>query len=59
MEYLWNDLYRHAEEVPSPAWHGEVLADASGRLPKVVRCSAIGRPRKPESAINAEKSSRR
>jgi hypothetical protein len=27
MEYLWDDLCRHAEEVPSPAWHGEVLAE--------------------------------
>lgn len=27
MEYLWNDLCRHAEEVPSPAWHGNVLAE--------------------------------
>lgn len=26
MEYLWDDLCRHADEVPSPAWHGEVLA---------------------------------
>ena len=26
MEYLWDDLCRHANEVPSPAWHGEVLA---------------------------------
>ncbi len=26
MEYLWDDLCRHAEEVPSPAWHGNVLA---------------------------------
>jgi hypothetical protein len=27
MEYLWDDLCHHAEEVPSPAWHGEVLAE--------------------------------
>jgi len=26
MEYLWDDLYRHANEVASPVWHGEVLA---------------------------------
>ncbi len=26
MEYLWDDLCRHAEAVSSPAWHGEVLA---------------------------------
>ena len=26
MEYLWDDLCRHAEDVPSPVWHGEVLA---------------------------------
>jgi len=26
MEYLWDDLCRHADEVISPAWHGEVLA---------------------------------
>lgn len=26
MEYLWDDLCRHADEVPSPAWHDEELA---------------------------------
>jgi hypothetical protein len=26
MEYLWDDLCRHAEQVVSPVWHGEVLA---------------------------------
>ena len=26
MEYLWDDLCRHADEVSSPDWHGEVLA---------------------------------
>ncbi len=27
MERLWADLSRHPEEIPSPDWHGEVLAD--------------------------------
>lgn len=27
MEYLWDDLCRHADEVPSPGWHGGVLAE--------------------------------
>lgn len=26
MEYLWDDLCRHADEMPSPEWHGEVLS---------------------------------
>ncbi|HUW24907.1 MAG TPA: addiction module protein [Gallionella sp.] len=26
MEYLWDDLCRHADEVPSPTWHGEALS---------------------------------
>jgi Putative addiction module component len=26
MEYLWDDLCRHADEIAPPAWHGEVLA---------------------------------
>ena len=26
MEYLWDDLCRHADEVPSPVWHADVLA---------------------------------
>lgn len=26
MEYLWDDLCRHAEGVVSPASHGEILA---------------------------------
>lgn len=25
MEYLWDDLCRHASESLSPAWHGELL----------------------------------
>ena len=26
MERLWADLSRHPENVPSPQWHGDVLA---------------------------------
>ena len=26
MEYLWDDLCRHAGEKLSPSWHGDVLA---------------------------------
>lgn len=40
MEYLWDDLCRHAEEVPSPAWHGEVLAQ---REQSVAEGSAVFR----------------
>jgi len=25
MEYLWDGLCRHADEIPSPAWHGDLL----------------------------------
>jgi hypothetical protein len=27
MEYLWDDLCQHADQVQSPAWHSEVLAE--------------------------------
>ena len=27
MERLWDDLCRHPEDVPSPAWHETVLAE--------------------------------
>ena len=27
MERLWSDLSRCPEDVPSPEWHGEVLAE--------------------------------
>ena len=27
MERLWSDLSRRPEDVPSPDWHGEVLAE--------------------------------
>lgn len=27
MESLWDDLCRHEESVPPPAWHGTILAD--------------------------------
>jgi hypothetical protein len=32
MEELWDDLCRSAEGVPSPAWHGEVLAARAKRV---------------------------
>lgn len=27
LERLWDDLSRRPEDIPSPAWHGTVLAD--------------------------------
>ena len=27
MERLWSDLSRRPEDIPSPEWHGEVLAE--------------------------------
>ena len=27
MEKLWDDLSRRPEDVPSPKWHGDVLAE--------------------------------
>ena len=27
MEALWDDLSRRPEDLPSPAWHGDVLAE--------------------------------
>ena len=32
MELLWDDLCRTPEDVPSPAWHGEVLAAPERQL---------------------------
>lgn len=32
MEELWDDLCRSPEGVPSPAWHGEVLAARAQRV---------------------------
>ena len=34
MELLWDSLRRRPEDVPSPAWHGEILAE---RMAKVER----------------------
>jgi hypothetical protein len=31
MEQLWEALCRSDQEVPSPSWHGNVLADRKGR----------------------------
>jgi putative addiction module component (TIGR02574 family) len=31
MEQLWDALCREPEEMSSPAWHAEVLADRKGR----------------------------
>jgi hypothetical protein len=27
MEAIWDDLSRQADEIPSPEWHGELLAE--------------------------------
>lgn len=32
MELLWEDLSRTPENIPSPAWHGEVLAARERKL---------------------------
>jgi len=32
MELLWDSICRNAEQIRSPAWHGEVLA---GRLARI------------------------
>jgi hypothetical protein len=32
MEVLWNDLSRNPENIPSPAWHGEVLAERERKI---------------------------
>lgn len=37
MEELWDDLCRSPAGVPSPAWHGEVLA---GRVERVAKGEA-------------------
>ncbi len=34
MEELWDDLCRSPEGVPSPAWHGDVLAARAERVAK-------------------------
>jgi putative addiction module component (TIGR02574 family) len=31
IEQIWDSLYRQAESIPSPDWHGEVLADRKVR----------------------------
>ncbi|MFZ0257490.1 MAG: addiction module protein [Gammaproteobacteria bacterium] len=32
MESLWDDLCARAAQMPSPAWHGEVLAEREAAL---------------------------
>ncbi len=32
MELLWEDLRRDPENIPSPAWHEEVLADRQRQI---------------------------
>jgi len=27
MERLWEDLSRHPSDIPSPEWHGDILAE--------------------------------
>jgi hypothetical protein len=32
MELIWNDLSRTPEDMPSPDWHAEVLAEREKRI---------------------------
>lgn len=32
MEAIWDDLSRNAQDLPAPAWHGEVLAQRQAAL---------------------------
>ncbi|MBD3244298.1 MAG: hypothetical protein GF331_27150 [Chitinivibrionales bacterium] len=32
MEALWEDLCRKCDELPSPSWHSDALADRADRL---------------------------
>ena len=32
MEALWADLSRHEEQIPSPAWHQQILQDREKEL---------------------------
>ena len=31
MEQLWDSPYRHADELPSPDWHRDILAERKAR----------------------------
>ena len=31
MDQLWDSLNRYSDEIPSPAWHQDVLADRKAR----------------------------
>ena len=32
MEDIWDDLRQHADQVPIPSWHGEVLAERKAAI---------------------------
>lgn len=32
MDQLWGSLSPHADEIPSPSWHQDVLADRKARV---------------------------
>ena len=32
MEAIWTDLTRNADEIESPSWHGELLAERERRI---------------------------
>jgi hypothetical protein len=32
MERLWDDLCRNPQDVPSPSWHGDVLAERERQI---------------------------
>ncbi|MFH0775591.1 MAG: addiction module protein [bacterium] len=34
MENIWDDLYRRADEIPSPPWHGKVLQQREEKIKK-------------------------
>mgnify|MGYP006266414529 CR=1 FL=1 len=32
MEAIWDDLSQHADEMPPPAWHGELLEEREAAI---------------------------
>jgi putative addiction module component len=42
MDQLWDSLSRHGDEIPSPDWHQDVLADRKARAQRRRKVSHSG-----------------
>jgi hypothetical protein len=55
MDQLWDSLTRNGDEIPSPDWHQEVLADRKARAERGSNVSYPGPTQIPSPKLNHDR----